>query len=559
MTPSSRRTPLLARLSLACLVCACATPRPAPSESATPRPPASPNPPPAENIPTEPPPAEATEPQELTKLRERARAVLREQALLLWKHWTTGEEIDVAATQRGTGALYSVASVQQVRAARAGLAGDAARALHRLELHLAGELLARETAPQQHAVAEAEAAAVLDVGGTRHPWRDLDRLLAGEASAAERAALTLAETPVLARLAPAYEARRARVAEVSSQLGWASPAAFGAELRDSTPAALAALAEETLASTEDLYFRTMERLAVAELGLPLAKLRRGDLPRLLRTPRVDAGFPADGAMPAARAVFESLGLPLESLTGLTLDLDPRPTRSPRPLALPIDPPDDVRFSLKPTGGLEEWRAVLHELAHAQQSARVTRPEWELRQLAPAAGMEAAGFLFESLAGRADWLERATKLDDRQRARLVQVTAARRLFLLRRTAAQLLFDLGRSDGTFAADPAAAWRRLVSRAWGFELTEADAARHAVEHDPLFAAADYLQAWCLAGQLERHLTRADGARWWESPASGAVLAAAWAEGGAPTVAELARRFGAERLGPAALVELLARRLGP
>jgi hypothetical protein len=500
----------------------------------------------------------AAEPTEITRIRDHARAVLRAQSLLVWKQWTSGEHVDLAGTQQGADALYSAESLKKLRSHRATLSSDAARALHRLELHVAGEILARETSAEVRALTEAERAATLNVGGNSTPWRDLERMLTTEASSAGRAALLTAERPVLQRLAPLHEARRVRVASVLARLGWATPDAFGAELRDMPRDALALLAEATLAASDSLYFKAMERLSLSELGLPLGKLRRGDLPRLLRPARgVDAGFPAAGAFPAARAVYESLGLSLSSLPGLTLDLDARPRKIARPVTIAVDPPIDVRFSSVPAGGVEEWRAMLHELAHAQQLGRVLGPEWELRQLGPAGVTEMAGFLMESLAANPTWLKSATRLDDAARTELVFRSAARRLYVARRTAAQVLFDLQRSDLSAAEEPAHAWSRLMSRATGVTMTSDDAARHAVEHDPLFSAADYLQAWLLAAQAQRDLERSTGERWWESKSAGNALAAAWEQGGALTPDELARRFRAQRVSPDALVELLGRAL--
>src|SRR5439155_1262952 len=77
---------------------------------------------------------------------------------------------------------------------------------------------------------------------------------------------------------------------------------------------------------------------------------------------------------------------------LHVDAEPSPSKGARPLALLVDPPGDVRLSLRPAGGFEEQRATLHEGARAVGGAVISTPRWEPAQLGDGSAAEAAAQL-----------------------------------------------------------------------------------------------------------------------------------------------------------------------
>src|SRR5207237_9222471 len=92
-----------------------------------------------------------------------------------------------------------------------------------------------------------------------------------------------------------------------------------------------------------------------------------------------------------------------------LDAGPSPARAARPLALLVDPARGGRPSVRPTGGFEEQRAVLHEAARAAGGAAIDVARWELAQLGPGSAAEGVAQLFEELAGDPAWLREQTAL------------------------------------------------------------------------------------------------------------------------------------------------------
>src|SRR5436305_389249 len=170
---------------------------------------------------------------------------------------------------------------------------------------------------------------------------------------------------------------------------------------------LTALAEKTLAETDEVASTAVGQTAVRNLGVTVDRLRRADLPRLSRSALADPQFAPGHAWPAAKQVFAQLTI--EVPAALQVDAEPSPSKGARPLALLVDPPRDVRLSLRPAGGFDEQRATFHEGARALGGALTQSSRWELAQLGDGSAAEGAAQLFEELAGEPAFLRAQTAL------------------------------------------------------------------------------------------------------------------------------------------------------
>jgi hypothetical protein len=284
-------------------------------------------------------------------------------------------------------------------------------------------------------------------------------------------------------------------------------------------------------------------------------VRWRDLPRLFYTAHEPRAFPAGRLGANADATLAALGLPRTAIAGLTLDLEPRAGKSPRPLALPVRLPGDVRLSAVGLGGAPETRAFLHELGAALYYAHVRAPAAELRRLGPAYATGTWARLFEGLAGDPTWLAERTGLGTHALAREVRAALAEDLHEARLLAARLLLEV---ESARAGSPPDEMRaRLLSRALARPLDAEEAGRIHLDPDPLLQSADSLRALLLAAQVEAFLTRRAGGPWWRSPEAGAWLVGTWAAGSRLTAEETALLVGEKALGPAALATRARARL--
>jgi hypothetical protein len=255
-------------------------------------------------------------------------------------------------------------------------------------------------------------------------------------------------------------------------------------------------------------------------------MRVADLPRLFRPPTTETFFPADALVPRTRSFIEGLGLSWEAVK---VDAKASPTKSPRPFALAVRIPSDVRLSLNPTGGLREQVLTLQEAAIAWHWALSKETEFALNQLNPPFVGKMSGELFAHVGTDPRWLQSTAGLSPELAAPLAKTAALYELFVLRRHCARILFaqeriKLAVTDATGVQN---AYRKTHSRAYGFPLTDDETSRAWLEASAWEVSVDALRANLAAAQLAETLTTANGSAWWSSTKSGESLKALWAQG--------------------------------
>ncbi len=499
------------------------------------------------------PPSSRSGGETARQISDETHALLRAEAELLWTRWTTGAGPLPASALAAHARLSQGDAIEIVNSAAARASGDDARALRLLSQQLATLAISREAGAEIDALERARAQLAFAAPGEARATlgeRDLDHLLRDEPSAQRRAAIALSEAKAAQPLAPLAVARDVAIEEAIGALGLGSWAAVEESAHGMSVADLERLAEATLAATEQVGARAVAAAAVRNLGIPGDRVRRGDLPRLARTSFADPQFTAGKAWPSTRDALAQAGVAPPA--SLRLDAEPSPSKGARPLALLVDPPDDVRLSLRPAGGFEEQRATLHEGARAAAGALTSVSRWELAQLGDGSAAEAVALLFEALAGTPEWLRGTTELRGEPLDDMVHTEATRRLLSARRAAAMALFEIRRRQGSRTAEAQAAlYRGLVQRALFCVLSDEDAGRWALEADTFTRTAPSLLGAVLAAQLER----AFGPSWWKTPQP--ALKQVLSGGRSLTALEAANAAGLQRLDPAALAAAADERL--
>jgi hypothetical protein len=492
--------------------------------------------------------AEAATAQRLAAIRAEVDALLMRQGGALWELWTTGKLPSPEPALEASAALASTETIAFVRGERDRAEGDERRSLALLHGFLVGEHLSRATA-----AARAPSRPAVPWDGSAVPPARVPSLLAGEADPGRRAALERAWADAARRSAKAEAPRLEAMAAGARALGHASLLTLAAELRGAEPEALVVLAEAVIATTDAAYRTLLDALARLELGVGLAEVRGGDLPRLLRAGDDPRSFPAARAGADVQQTLSTLGLGLAGRDGVLLDAEARPGKDPRALALPVKVPDGVRLATTPASGAAALRAVLHEAGAAAFYAHVTTSVLEFRRLGTATA-EAWATLFEDLAGDPAWLADRTGLSESHLAPLVRALAARRLHEARSLAARILVEVARArdpaHATAAAQAALRW--AFARPVGADELDVFLA----ERDPLLESVESLRAVLLGAQAEAHLASLAEAPWWRASASGARLRELFADGSRLPAADLARALGASGIDAGAFAAEAMRR---
>jgi hypothetical protein len=458
--------------------------------------------------------------------RERAEAFQTELTRAYYRHFA-GLDADFPLDEvyERHGALFTREAVEALRAqAAAGATGDEGRRRRYLLAFALEGFLGQATRTVEAELARREAALQIDVDGMAIGFREAAVAQAREPDRNRRGAFEAARNAAVAReLEPLQREAIETQHALARELGWES---YRAMIEDVDGLDLAALARQTegfLSATEAAYPEILEPQLRRVTGGGLADLRRADLPWFFRDESADDRFPSDRLVPSLRATLAGLGIDLDAQPGVIIDVESRPTKSPRPFCAPVRAPGEVYLVLAPIGGIDDYVSLFHEAGHTEHYGGVD-PElpFEFRYLGDNSVTEAFAFLFDHLIEDPGWLAAHLGVHDAE-GRAAHARA-QRLVYLRRYCAKLGYERElHSSASFDGMADAYVRRLggaLRIEWPPETFLADV-------DPGFYVAKYLRAWALETHLRGHLRARFGPAWWGEPEAGALLRGLWAQG--------------------------------
>jgi hypothetical protein len=382
-------------------------------------------------------------------------------------------------------------------------------------------------------IANAEATLVVPVDGDDVPYREVTPQLLNEPDRDRRRRLYDARCAVTAEhMNPLHERADARARELVGDLGAGSTLelyeAFGYD-----PRGLHRSTEAFLADTDAIYRRSIDTELRRRIGVPLAEARPPDLARMWRAPELDAAFPTERALPALRETLAALGIDLDAQTNVELDVEARPGKRPRAFCAPIRVPGRVVLVMLPQGGQDDYRALFHEAGHAEHFAGMPADlPAEDRLLGDNAVTEGFAFLFEHLLADPAW--RRARMGD-EVPEYARFAALYKLFLIRRYAAKLAYELELHGGASRDRLPARYAELLSDAVGVPYPETD---YLEDVDEGFYCTSYLRAWAFDARLADHLRARFGRSWFGEPGAGELLREMWALGQSLRAEELLRR---------------------
>ena len=392
-----------------------------------------------------------------------------------------------------------------------------------------GDLTRREA----EEIAGLEASLTASVDGEEIAFRQLRPAIANEPDRGRRERLEAARNELTAehlnpRHAHVEETRR----EATRRLGFESYRelydAFGFPLDE-----LGSQCERFLADTEDLYVGVADRLFRGRLGIPLEEAKRWDVPRVVRAPEWDAGFPADAMLPALSGTLRDLGIDLESQENVHLDLELRPKKSSRAFCAAIEIPGKVMLVIQPMGGPEDWHALFHEAGHTEHYAHTSADlPMEARRLGDNAVTEGWAALFELLVNDPAWLGR--RLDFGRPREFAAEAAASVLYVTRRYAAKFLYELDLHRGGELDALKTVYAERMREATKIDPSPTD---YLADIDAGFYSSSYLRSWAFESQMRTFLREEYGTTWFSRREAGSLLRELWSEGQRLTADELLR----------------------
>ncbi len=371
------------------------------------------------------------------------------------------------------------------------------------------------------------------------PYRSLAVLATNEADAERRHEIDRLRLTATAAQNPLRERRWGVLHSRARDLGYRCYAAVYDDIGHLGLKDLAAQTERFLWRTEKTYRSRLEEY-IRAMGLTPAMAERSDISHLVRAPQFDRYFSAEGLLPALGETLRGLGIDTSRQANVQMDTEARPRKSPRAFCCAIRVPDEVVLVISPRGGQDDYRALFHEAGHAQHFAHVDRSlPFAHRGLGDNSVTEAYAFLLEHLVHAPAWLHHHLAMEDP--TEYVALVRFHRLYMLRRYAAKLRYELELHGGEDARSKAKRYADLLTAALGVRYTGED---YLFDVDDGFYCARYLRAWIFEAQLRSRLAAQFGTEWFPQAEAGDYLRSLWAQGQRLSVTELSRQLGFQGL---------------
>jgi hypothetical protein len=428
---------------------------------------------------------------------------------------------------------------------------DARERLFRLRKTCESGLVSATFAAEQDALANAELAALVDFEGTSMPVRNAQAQLAMIEDYAKREDLGARSEAVSA----AFNDRRLELARASDRLiaeltGVDDPVSRAEEEKGISLQELARVLAAAVAATTETYEELRSRWLDALIGTERAERPSSyHLFYMMRLSPLADVYAKDRATAICLDTLQELGFDLLR-SNIKTDLDDRPQKSPRPCVFASDPPAVVHLVTRAQGGLQDYQGFLHEAGHALHFAGCDpRLPFAFRAISRDNALtEIYSYVCESIIREAGWHARYFDLTPEQASENAEVTRFLDLFMFRRFAAKLEFELD-FWSRFSADGGTpgGYAERLTEATGFVYSPA---RFLIDMDSGFYVADYLRAWVRAAQVRSVLRGRLGAEWWRSPETGEFLRELFREGLRPSSEDVARRLGFDPLDTAPLL---------
>lgn len=418
---------------------------------------------------------------------------------------------------------------------------------------VAGNYLENGVKQYSEAIARAEATATISWGDSELTYRATSVAMANEPDADRRHELNDNWRAVVESLNPQRAERHRAMHALVPELDHGDYVELWDRLRGLDLTRLTEQMKALLASTADLYRDTL-RDTLAEHGLKPDEAWKADLAYVFRGVEFDAHFAKESLVPTLVATLRELGFDLEEQPSIALDVEPRPTKSPRAFCSPVSIPNDVRLVLQPMGGHQDYDTLLHEAGHAEHYGNVDPAlPFAYKWLGDSSVTEGYAFLLNYLSTDRVWLRRHLDFADSEEYR--RFVLFQKLYMLRRYATKLLYE---PELHWAVEPGALAEQYAALFGEHLAVRYFPEEYLADVDDAFYSAQYLRAWTLEAQLRAYLKREYDEEWFRAPKAGRFLRDLWREGQKYTADELARFMGYDQLEPEIMLAEIREALG-
>jgi hypothetical protein len=409
------------------------------------------------------------------------------------------------------------------------------------------------TRSHQAKAAEIEATLEATVDGETYPYRMLRVAMSNEPDRGKRQRLDEERIRLLdEHMNPlnldAFRINTDAVRELNAPNYYELYKRFGFRLDE-----LAVECRALLDETERLWEHEGDALFRARLGFGLDEAKPWDVGRLFRAPELDELYPSDKMLPSLEATLTELGIDIRSQANVHLDLEVRPSKSPRAFCAPIEVPGKVMLVIQPIGGKDDWEALFHEAGHTEHYGCTSESlSMEGKRLGDNAVTEGWAMLMQHLVTEPAWLNR--RLDVPRVDELAKDGAVSLLYFVRRYCAKLLYEIELFQVEDPTSMRSRYYELLSDALKVPVHPES---YLDDVDGGYYVIGYLRSWAFEAQLRDFLRSEFGNEWFARREAGDLLRELWSLGQEPTADELLKDVTGATLEMASVGDRIRERL--
>jgi len=306
------------------------------------------------------------------------------------------------------------------------------------------------------------------------------------------------------------------------------------------------LLDELLAQTDQLYHTYLQKFCQQILQEEASALTLPDMTYILRGTSFDVFFTKEKLVPTVFNTFEGLGFKLSGHPHIHLDLEARPKKMPRPCIVAVDPPFDVRLSVYPSGGPDDYASFLHESGHAQHFAHVIPDlDFEYKYHGDRGFTEGIAYLFQRLVTNQDWLQTYITMPDY--GDYLKFNAFSRLWAIRRLTGKFKYELTLHAASTLEGMSEKFQHFMKTCTLIDFP----ATYYLDFDTELYVAGYIRATLFEAQLRQYLQTLYGTDWWRKQKAGEFLTDLFQYGRKQSAEEILAQLGCGSLSYQAFIE--------
>lgn len=378
-------------------------------------------------------------------------------------------------------------------------------------------------------------------------YLDLPTVLATESNRERRKRLFEAQLPILQKENAISQTMLTIQDSLLYELGYGNTASYLEEEHGCDFNALSEIATQFIRDTDSLTKALFAEFAPKLTGVQASAFRGYDRAFFQHARAYEKHFPASTMVDRFKQTVRDMGIVLDTMKNLKLDLEDRPNKSSRPATYPIAVPSDVRVQVKPMGGQDDYEGFYHEMGHALHFLHVTQRDFEFVYLGNNTITETFAFLFEHLLDDPIYLRSALGFSDSEIRDYLRFRALVRLMYVRSYCGDFLFEQELYSGE--GDARAAYEKIKQPLLGYPWSDVEREGY-LDRADRFYSADYLRAWFLESQLKEKLKSDFGNDYFSKLTTGEYLKKLWGYGNRYSPEELAKLIGFGEITPQALL---------